>query len=229
MERSGLGRILIVDDEQSVRDVLTEYFVEQGYSVQAAVDGQEALALVQASVPDLVLLDVRMPGLDGVETLRRLRAIAKDLAIIMVTANEDVGLARDTLKLGALDYIAKPFDFVYLERAIMAGLARTGPGEPPALAPASADPWRDLARAVFQAVRGMGSVARASTGARMEDAALTAARESAAGRRDGAAAALDTIEFLLGLAADLRDFGGAEQGTVRAAVERARQALRGER
>jgi two-component system response regulator (stage 0 sporulation protein F) len=225
MTRSGLGRILIVDDEQSVRDVLTEYFVEQGYSVQAAVDGQEALALVQASVPDLVLLDVRMPGLDGVETLRRLRAMAKDLAIIMVTANEDVGLARDTLKLGALDYVAKPFDFVYLERAIMAGLARTGPGEPPAPAATSADPWRDLARAVFQAVRGMGSVARVSTGTRLEDAVLTAARESAAGRREAATAALDAIELLLGLAGDLRDLAGAELGAVRAAVERARHAL----
>jgi DNA-binding response OmpR family regulator len=229
MARSGLGRILIVDDEQSVRDVLTEYFVEQGYRVETAGDGEEALARVQASVPDLVLLDVRMPGIDGVETLRRLRALATDLAIIMVTANEDVGLARDTLKLGALDYVAKPFDFVYLERAIMAGLARTGPGAPPAPAPTSSDPWRDLARAVFQAVRGMGSVARVSTGARLEDAALAAARECAAGRRDAAAAALGAIELLLGLAGDLRDLAGPELDTLRAAVERARQALRADR
>jgi len=225
MARPGLGRILIVDDEQSVRDVLGEYFVEQGYSVETAGDGEEALALVQASAPDLVLLDVRMPGIDGVETLRRLRAIAKDLAVIMVTANEDIGLARDTLRLGALDYVAKPFDFAYLERAIMAGLAQARAGEPPAATPATADPWRDLARAVFQAVRGMGSVARASTGARLEDAALTSARESAAGRRDAAGAALGGIEILLGLAGDLRDLTGPELGAVRAAVERARQAL----
>jgi DNA-binding response OmpR family regulator len=225
MARPGVGRILIVDDEQSVRDVLGEYFVEQGYSVETAGDGEEALALVQASAPDLVLLDVRMPGIDGVETLRRLRAIAKDLAVIMVTANEDVGLARDTLRLGALDYVAKPFDFAYLERAIMAGLAQARAGEPPAAAPTTADPWRDLARAVFQAVRGMGSVARASTGTRLEDAALTAARESAAGRRDAAGAALGVIELLLGLAGDLRDLTGPELDAVRAVVERARQAL----
>ena len=130
MVRAGLGRILIVDDEQSVREVLSEYFVEQGYSVETAEDGEKALALVQANAPDLVLLDVRMPGIDGLETLRRLRTIAPDLAVIMVTANEDVGLARDTLKLGALDYVAKPFDFVYLERAIMAGLAQAGVGVP---------------------------------------------------------------------------------------------------
>jgi DNA-binding response OmpR family regulator len=226
MVRAGLGRILIVDDEQSVREVLSEYFVEQGYSVETAEDGEKALALVQANAPDLVLLDVRMPGIDGLETLRRLRTIAPNLAVIMVTANEDVGLARDTLKLGALDYVAKPFDFVYLERAIMAGLAQAGVGVPPAAASASGDPWRDLAHTVFRAVRGMGSVARASTGIRLEDAVLTAAREVAAGRFDAAAAGLGSVELLLGVAAELRDLTGAEVGTVHGAVERARQALR---
>ena len=128
MASVGLGRILIVDDELSVREVLSEYFVEQGYSVESAGDGEEALALVQRVTPDLVLLDVRMPRMDGVETLRRIRGIAPEVSVIMVTANEDVGLARETLKLGALDYVAKPFDFVYLERAIMAGLAQAGAG-----------------------------------------------------------------------------------------------------
>jgi DNA-binding response OmpR family regulator len=76
MTSDGLGRILIVDDEQSVREVLSEYFSEQGY---------------------------------GVETLRRLREIAPAVSVIMVTANEDVGLARETFELGALDDVAKPF------------------------------------------------------------------------------------------------------------------------
>ena len=140
MASVGLGRILIVDDEQSVREVLSEYFIEQGYSVEYAGGGEEALALVQRSTPDLVLLDVRMPGIDGVETLRRIREIAPDVAVIMVTANEDVGLARETLKLGALDYVAKPFDFVYLERAIMAGLAQVGAAAATGVAGAPATP-----------------------------------------------------------------------------------------
>jgi two-component system, response regulator, stage 0 sporulation protein F len=224
MTRAGLGRILIVDDEPSVREVLGEYFMEQGYSVETAGDGEEALAVVQRDAPDLVLLDVRMPGIDGVETLRRMRNLASTLAIIMVTANEDVALARETLKLGALDYVAKPFDFVYLDRAVMAGLAQSGLGEP---APASGDPWRDLALAVFVAARGMDAAARASTGVRLEDTALAGAHEAVTGQRAAAAASLARLELLLGLAAELRDLTGAELGGVRAAIERARESLRG--
>lgn len=227
----GLGRILIVDDEQSVREVLSEYFIEQGYEVETAGDGEEALAQVQRNTPDLVLLDVRMPGIDGVETLRRLRAIAPDVAVIMVTANEDVGLARDTLKLGALDYVAKPFDFAYLERAIMAGLAQAQAqaGEGAASAGATADPWRDLALAVFEAVRRMNSVSRASTGERLEDAAIAGAREAALGRAAEAHATLESIDLLLALANEMRDLTGAELGHVQSAVERARESLRAAR
>ena len=221
MASAGLGRILIVDDEQSVREVLSEYFTEQGYSVENAGGGEEALALVQRSTPDLVLLDVRMPGIDGVETLRRIREIAPDVSVIMVTANEDVGLARETLKLGALDYVAKPFDFVYLERAIMAGLAQGGVGGSVPAAPASGDAWRDLALAVFQAVRGMSTAARASTGVRLEEAVLSAASE---GRAD--ATALGRVDLLLSLAEELRDLTGAELSRVQGALERVRRSLR---
>ena len=223
MASAGLGRILIVDDEQSVREVLSEYFTEQGYSVENAGGGEEALALVQRSTPDLVLLDVRMPGIDGVETLRRIREIAPDVSVIMVTANEDVGLARETLKLGALDYVAKPFDFVYLERAIMAGLAQSGGGLVSA-APASGDAWRDLALAVFQAVRAMSIAARTSTGARLEEAVLSAACAASGGGAD--ATALGRVDLLLSLAAELRDLTGAELSRVQGALERARQSLR---
>ena len=222
MASDGVGRILIVDDEQSVREVLSEYFTEQGYSVESAGGGEEALALVERGTPDLVLLDVRMPGIDGVETLRRIRNIAPDLSVIMVTANEDVALARETLKLGALDYVAKPFDFVYLERAIMAGLAQSGGGS---AAPASGDAWRDLAFTVFQAVRGMSTAARASTGVRLEEAVLSAARAASADRAD-ATSALGGVDLLVSLAAELRDLTGAELSRVQGAVERARRSLR---
>lgn len=226
MASTGLGRILIVDDEQSVREVLSEYFIEQGYAVETAGDGEEALGIVQRSLPDLVLLDVRMPGIDGVETLRRIRGIAPDLAVIMVTANEDVGLARDTLKLGALDYVAKPFDFVYLERAIMAGLARADTSSTAVAGPVSADPWRDLSLCVFQAVRRMNSVARASIGVRLEDAVVAGAREAAMSRAAEATATLGTMALLLSVASELRDLTGAELTRVQAAVERARESLR---
>ena len=224
MASAGLGRILIVDDEQSVREVLSEYFTEQGYSVENAGGGEEALALVQRSTPDLVLLDVRMPGIDGVETLRRIREIAPDVSVIMVTANEDVALARETLKLGALDYVAKPFDFVYLERAIMAGLAQSGGGLVSAT-PASGDAFRSLALTVFQAVRGMSAASRASTGARLEEAVLSAAR-AASGDHADATAALGEVDLLVSLATELRDLTDTELSRVQGAVERARQSLR---
>jgi CheY-like chemotaxis protein len=225
MTSDGLGRILIVDDEQSVREVLSEYFTEQGYGVETAGGGEEALALVGTRAPDLVLLDVRMQGMDGVQTLRRLREIAPDTSVIMVTANEDVGLARETLKLGALDYVAKPFDFVYLERAVLAGMAQAGASQA-AAPPLSGDPWRDLALAVFQAVRGMSAAARVSTGERLESAAMLAAREAAAGRRDAAAAALGEIDLLLLIATALDDLTETDVTLVQSAVELARQALR---
>ncbi len=125
MTRS-LGRILVVDDEAPMREVLREYFIGQGYAVETASNGDEALAAIKGARPDLVLLDIRMPGIDGVEVLRRIRARADEVAVIMVTANEDVALARETLKLGAFDYVAKPFDFSYLDRAVAAGLVRSG-------------------------------------------------------------------------------------------------------
>jgi DNA-binding response OmpR family regulator len=225
MAGGGLGRILIVDDEPSVREVLSEYFTEQGYSVETADAGEAALALVGQRTPDLVLLDVRMSGIDGVETLRRMREIAPDVSVIMVTANEDVGLARETLKLGALDYVAKPFDFVYLERAILAGLAQAGAAGSAPAAPSSEDPWQELAHAVFQAVRDMAPASRASTGVRLEDTVLEAAREAGLGHAELAAAALDEIELLLGLAAELRDLTGAQLPAVRSAVERARRTV----
>jgi two-component system, response regulator, stage 0 sporulation protein F len=220
MSASGLGRILIVDDEESVRDVLAEYFTEHGYDVVTAESGTQALASLPDYRPDLVLLDIRMPGLDGIETLRRLRQVAPAVAVIMVTANEDVALARDTLKIGALDYVAKPFDFAYLEQSVMAGLVSAGVRQP---APSDDDPWRALAHATFRVVRGMAEAARASTGVRLEDAALRAAREAAGGRRKAAAEALGEVELLLAVAGELRDLTGADLAAVQSAVVDARR------
>ncbi|MEK7387622.1 MAG: response regulator [candidate division NC10 bacterium] len=222
------GRILVVDDEAPVREVLTEYFTTQGYAVDAASNGNEALAAVKRARPDLVLLDVRMPGVDGVEVLRRIREVEGGITVIMVTANEDVALARETLKLGAFDYVAKPFDFSYLDRAVAAGLVQAGgpaaAGEVWDVKPKD-DPWRRLARAVFRAARAMDPARRASTGERMESAALTAAREGAAGRLAAATHHLGELELLLTIAADLGDLPGPDRDQVEAALEAARRAL----
>jgi len=130
------GRLLLVDDDPGVLELLNEYFVAQGYKVEAASNGEAALSAVRATRPDLVLLDIRMPGLDGVEVLRRLRRQDPTLPVVMVTANEEVTLARETLSLGALDYVAEPFDFMHLEQVVVAGLLHGAPSRGDGGAPA---------------------------------------------------------------------------------------------
>jgi CheY-like chemotaxis protein len=112
------GKVLVVDDEPEVRLVLFEFLSSRGYDVTAASGGAEAVALVETIKPDLVLLDVAMPDMDGVETLKRIVAIEPALAVIMVTANADIGITSKLLALGAVDYVPKPFDLDYLDQAV---------------------------------------------------------------------------------------------------------------
>ena len=219
-----LGRILVVDDEAPVREVLTEYFATEGYAVEAAGSGAEALTAVRGGRVDLVLLDVRMPGLDGIQVLRQIRELDERVPVIMVTANEDVGLARETLKLGAFDYVAKPFDFDYLDRAVAAGLARVG-DKTPAGGATEDDPWKTLARAAFGAARSMQPPVRTSTGERLETAALAAARNAAAGRCAAADESLAEMQLLLDIAAELGDLPATDRALVESALEAARRSL----
>ena len=225
-DANDLGHILVVDDEEPVRDVLCEYLESQGFGVQAAPDGETALAALGRHRPDLVLLDVRMPGLDGVEVLRRIRHAAPHVPVIMVTANESVGLAREMLELGAFDYVAKPFDFSYLDRAVSAGLLQGG--HPLASAGASASPaapWLALVLAVFRAVRGMAAVARTSTGTRMENAALAVARLGGSGQCKEAGQHLGELALIVAIAAELGDLTGPDIAAVESALASARRAL----
>jgi DNA-binding response OmpR family regulator len=112
------GRILVVDDELEVRLVLGEFLGARGYDVQLAESGMRALEIVEEFNPQVVLLDVTMPEMDGVETLRQLLEARPGLSVIMVTANSDVGTTSKLLALGAADYIPKPFDLDYLDQAI---------------------------------------------------------------------------------------------------------------
>ena len=215
-DANGLGRILVVDDEEPVRDVLCEYFESQGFGVEAAPDGEAALAALGRLRPDLVLLDVRMPGIDGVEVLRRIRRADPDVPVIMVTANEDVALAKEMLKLGAFDYVAKPFDFPYLDRGVSEAAETPEPAD---------GPWPALARAVFRAARGMAAAARSSTGSRLETAALAAARLAGSGQSKEAAQHLGELALLLGIAAELGDLTGPDLAAVESALSSARRAL----
>jgi two-component system, OmpR family, response regulator MprA len=103
------GRVLVVDDDALVRRMLTRSLVAEGFEVEHVADGGAALAAAEASAPDLVVLDVTMPGLDGLAVCRRLRANGLRGSIIMLTARDAVADRVAGLEAGADDYLVKPF------------------------------------------------------------------------------------------------------------------------
>lgn len=116
------AKILIVDDEKPVRDSLSGWFAEDGYLVETAVDGREALEKLQNTRVDLALLDLKLPGMDGLELQRRIREVDPELTIIIITAYATIESAVQALKAGAFDYITKPFDPDALSRLIRSAL-----------------------------------------------------------------------------------------------------------
>jgi len=102
--------ILIVDDESSVRDSLYNWFIEDGYHVAVAEDAKKALTILESDSFDIVLADIKMPGMDGLEMLSRIKTIRKDTIVIMMTAFATIETAVQALKDGAFDYVTKPFD-----------------------------------------------------------------------------------------------------------------------
>ena len=124
-----MASVLVVDDDLTVREVLTAYLRARGHAVTEAGDGLEALRLVRALQPDLVVLDVMLPGLDGREVCRRLRAMG-DIPIIMLTA---LGREADRvhgLELGADDYVGKPFSPRELALRVDSVVRRTRADQP---------------------------------------------------------------------------------------------------
>jgi two-component system response regulator ResD len=129
-------RILVVDDEPTVREVVQHYLEREGYRVQAAEDGPAALAAFTANVPDLIVLDLMLPGVDGLEVCRQVRAKAST-PIIMLTAKGHESDRIVGLELGADDYVVKPFSPRELVARVRSVLRRTlagdgrGPSPPP--------------------------------------------------------------------------------------------------
>ena len=113
-----MSRVLVVDDEPHALELLTEFLTAKGYEVITASNGDEALCKVKEERPHLILLDVCMPKMSGLEVLHRVREIDREVGIIMVTALHEEETGRMALRLGAFDYITKPLDFKYLERSL---------------------------------------------------------------------------------------------------------------
>jgi DNA-binding NtrC family response regulator len=102
--------ILIVDDEESVRDSLYNWFIEDGYHVECAENANKALSMLESDSFDIILADIKMPGMDGLEMLRRIKVLKTESIIIVMTAFATVDTAVQALKDGAFDYVTKPFD-----------------------------------------------------------------------------------------------------------------------
>jgi two-component system response regulator MprA len=103
------GRVLVVEDDESIADVLRRTLRQEGHEVRSSVDGVEALRAAEEFVPDLVILDLGLPGLDGVEVCRRLR-VDSDVPILILTARSELGDRVQGLDSGADDYLVKPFE-----------------------------------------------------------------------------------------------------------------------
>jgi DNA-binding response OmpR family regulator len=112
------ARVLVVDDDPATVELLQEFLVSKGYEVLTASDGAEALRTVKAERPHLLLLDVMMPKMDGLEVLRQVKAIDPTVGVIMVTGVNEEAIGRRAMALGAFDYIIKPLDLPYLEQSL---------------------------------------------------------------------------------------------------------------
>jgi len=119
-----MERILVVDDELPVRELLKKFLGFKGYTVITASSGPEAIAAAREHQPDLILLDIMMPGMNGLETLHRIREIDRAVGIIIVTGFSGGKIAKEAMRQAASDCITKPIDLGYLEVSILVRLAQ---------------------------------------------------------------------------------------------------------
>jgi len=117
-----MKKILCVDDEPVNLMIIEVNLMAEGYEVYKATDGSAALRLVKEIKPQLVLLDIMMPGISGIETLKLIKKIDPNIPVIMVTGVSDEATAKSAIDLGAYDYVKKPIDFNYLNAAILTKL-----------------------------------------------------------------------------------------------------------
>lgn len=111
-------KILIVDDQFGIRILLNEVFQKEGYQTFQAANGIQALDILKEHQPDLVLLDMKIPGMDGVEILKRMKVIDPEIRVIIMTAYGELDMIQEAKSLGALTHFAKPFDIDDIRAAV---------------------------------------------------------------------------------------------------------------
>ena len=112
------SKVLIVDDQNGIRILLMEVFSSEGYETYQAANGKIALDIVKRNVPDLVLLDMKIPGMDGLEILKHIKQINPDIKVIMMTAYGELDMIKEATDLGALMHFTKPFDIDEMRIAV---------------------------------------------------------------------------------------------------------------
>ncbi len=115
-------KLLVIDDEKSVRQLLVMFFQRKGYHVTEASSGEEGIERARATEPDIVLLDMNMGGMNGLETLKGLLGEFPKLGVVMATGDENDEKVREAMDIGAYGYVLKPFDFLYLELVVTSRL-----------------------------------------------------------------------------------------------------------
>ena len=115
-----IKKILVCDDDKTVSDFLARFLKKEGYSeLETSATGEDALEKIRKNHYDLVLLDIKLPGIDGIETLKQIKEINKNIGVVMITGFPEMELTEQALKLGAYDYIVKPFDLAYLKLVVL--------------------------------------------------------------------------------------------------------------
>ncbi|KAB1352522.1 sporulation initiation phosphotransferase Spo0F [Bacillus thuringiensis] len=117
------GKILIVDDQYGIRVLLHEVFQKKGYQTFQAANGFQALDIVKKDNPDLVVLDMKIPGMDGIEILKHVKEIDESIKVILMTAYGELDMIQEAKDLGALMHFAKPFDIDEIRQAVRNELA----------------------------------------------------------------------------------------------------------
>lgn len=116
------NRVLVVDDEPEICNLLENFLEKEGFKVTTAASAEEALEKIKKEKPKVLLLDIRMPGMGGIAMMKKVREANPEIAIIIITAVVDQKTAQEVIKLGASDYIIKPFDLNYLKRCLVVKL-----------------------------------------------------------------------------------------------------------
>jgi len=120
-----MRKILVIDDEVEMGEIVHDYLSDEGYKTFKAADAQEGIGLVKKEKPDVVLLDVIMPGMSGLDCLKQIKKLSPQTFVIMVSALQDEHIAKQAIQHGAYDYLTKPFDLSFLSNNLLARIFAT--------------------------------------------------------------------------------------------------------